>query len=513
MKKWIFPAIFALSVVFVGTSCEKNESSEPISGDVPIVSQFVYDGMSVYYLWNEEMLDKEPTANDTDPETYFKSILYETDTENGWSWITDDVDALLASFEGETKSFGYSLTFVSINEEYTQFLALIKYVYPNTPAANAGIKRLDLIGKVDGEPITGRVDENGFLTLDNDKLNGDKTAIFTIYKLTEDGIVEDKEVQITPTPINTDPVLYDNIYTIGNKKIGYLFYTSYIANYNYRLYEVFSKFKNENITDLVLDLRYNSGGSLSAATYLASFIAPKSDVEQETVFTSLRYNSYLNEYLYKNNISNSYHLGELNEGDQDPLPINLDLDKVYIIATGSSASASELTAFCLKPIMDVVHIGSKTYGKYTASFTIHPYDYNKGSVIVYDESRLSSEEKGTLNNWAMQPIVAVYTDKNGDDFINPGYLQPNYERSEGFGYIDYWTEIGDTKDTLLGQALYLITGEKDYEPVEPSQTRSTKQRHKVVKGLSSLEKEAIKPVLIDNASSKIKEMDKIDRLK
>lgn len=508
MKTKIYLLPLILTFLLAWTSCEKDDTS-PLSGDIPIVSQFIYDGMSTYYLWNEEMLDKEPTANDTDPEKYFKSVLYQTDTENGWSWITDDVDALLASFEGEeTRSFGYSLTFVALNDEYTQFLALVRYVYPNTPAANAGIKRLDLIGKVDGEPITGSVDENGLLTLDNDKLNGDQTAVFTIYKLTEDGIIEDKDVQITPAPISTDPVFYDNIYTIGNKKIGYLFYTSYIANYNYRLYEVFSKFKNENITDLVLDLRYNSGGGISAASYLASFIAPKNDVEQETVFTSLRYNSYLNEYLDKNNISRSYHLGELNEGDQDPLPVNLDLDKVYIIATGSSASASELTAFCLKPIMDVVHIGGETYGKYTASFTIHAYDGNKGNTI-YNEARLSSEEKSTLKNWAMQPIVAVYTDKDDNDFINPGYLQPDYALSEGFGYINYWTEIGDTKDTLLGQALYLITGEKDYQPIEPSQTRSTKQRHKVVNGVSSLEKEAIKPVLIDNASSTIK----IDRLK
>jgi len=114
--------------------------------------------------------------------------------------------------------------------------------------------------------------------------------------------------------------------------------------------------------------------------------------------------------------------------------------------------------------MDVVHIGSNTGGKYTASWTLHAYDENLG-VPIYDINKMSASDKIKLKNWAMQPIVAKYANKIDKDFSNPGYLAPEYPLQEGFGYLSAWTPIGDTKDVLLGQALYLITGDLSYKPV------------------------------------------------
>ena len=89
-------------LLFVATSCsDKNElptPSKPDGKNIPLVSQFVYDGLSTYYLWSDEMLDKKPNDNDIDPQKYFKSVLYKTDTERNWSEITDNVDALMADF-------------------------------------------------------------------------------------------------------------------------------------------------------------------------------------------------------------------------------------------------------------------------------------------------------------------------------------------------------------------------------------------------------------------------------
>ena len=50
---------------------------------------------------------------------------------------------------------------------------------------------------------------------------------------------------------------------------------------------------------------------------------------------------------------------------------------------------------------------------------------------------------------------------------------PDIEMKEGFGYIDLWTPFGDTKDVLLGTALYKITGNENFKPVEPKSTRSS----------------------------------------
>lgn len=504
--------LFSLSLVLISftalnTSCNKEELPKP-KGEIPVVSQFVYDGMSLYYLWAEDMINKKPTINDTDPKKYFENILYKTDTENNWSWITDDAKSLVGGFAGEQFTFGYNLTFVPVNKEQTQFMALVKYVYPNSPAEKAGIKRLDYIGKVDGSPITGKVTPEGYIEFDNYKLYGNNTVTFSIYKLTNNGFELDREVPaVTPEDINTDPVVFNKIFTIGNKKIGYLFYTSYIANFNYRLYEVFSQFKQEGVTDLVLDLRYNGGGGIDAASYLVSLYAPEADVKNKTTLVKMKYNTFLNEYFDKRGGRDVAKLGEYREKDEqrgdilykaapNPLTANLNLNKIYIIATGNSASASELTTFCSRAIMgqsNVVHIGGRTYGKYTASWTLHPYDENLG-IPIYEESKLSSEQKNTLKNWAMQPIIGIYSDKNEQNFINPGYLEPNYTLREGFGYVDYWEPLGDPKDVFLGQALYLITGNESYKPVEPKATRSSKQELQRVLDI----KEDVMPLNLDN---------------
>lgn len=499
----LFRFFFAAALLTLATSCKDKKELPVLTGDVPIVSQFVYDGMSAYYLWNEEMLDKKPTSNDTDPEKYFESILYKTDTEKGWSWITRDVQSLVSGFAGQQFSFGYSLTFLSANQAGTEFLAMVKYVYPNSPAEKAGIKRLDIIGKVDGSPITGKITEDGYIQFDNDKLFGNNAIALSIYKFTDSGIELDREVTVTPGNINTDPVLFDKVFAIGDKKIGYLFYTSYIANFNYRLHEVFSRFKQEGVTDLVLDLRYNGGGGINAASYLVSLFAPETEVRNKTTLVKMKYNTFLNQYFDKRGGRDVAKLGEYQEEDEqngditykaapNPLTANLNLSKVYIIATGNSASASELTLFCSRAIMgepNVVHIGEKTYGKYTASWTLHPYDEDLG-VPVYEESKLSESDKNALKNWAMQPIVAIFSDKNEQNFMTPGYLNPDYSFKEGFGYVDYWKPLGDPQDVFLGQALYLITGDASYKPVSPSLRSAVLQK-------KTFETHEVQPLILD----------------
>ncbi len=86
-----------------------------IAKEINIVSQFVYDGMSLYYFWADEVKNKKPIVADVNPENYFYKILNSTDTQHGWSWITDDVNALLADFSGKSLSFGYNIGFIIIN--------------------------------------------------------------------------------------------------------------------------------------------------------------------------------------------------------------------------------------------------------------------------------------------------------------------------------------------------------------------------------------------------------------
>ena len=283
----------------------------------------------------------------------------------------------------------------------------------------------------------------------------------TTFTILDQNFENQREVTVVPAKINTDPVLYSDVYEIDGHKIGYLFYTNFYGNYNESLHEAFSEFKTAGVTDLVLDLRYNPGGGIDAAIYLASLIAPESAVRDKGVFTIMSYNSYVNNAFDTEKIDRKSYLGYYDDKKfSNPLSANLNLDKVYIITTRSSASASELLTFCLEPHMNSVeHIGEKTSGKYTASWTIHAYNNYEGRVQpVYRESSLSATEKNVLKNWAMQPIVGRYTDKNNKDFIATNGLIPDYLVQTQEYNTETWKPIGDVSDYLFSKAISLITG-------------------------------------------------------
>ncbi len=485
MKKYL---LFVLQVVFALSIVSCNDKDDPTPPDpkpkpkpekpkINPVSQFAYDGMSVYYKWADQMKDKKPTAANTDPKKYFYSLRSQPDIDHGWSWITDDVEGLLKGFSGESFSFGYNLLFTRLDGD-SKIYAFIKFVFPNTPASEAGMERLHLIGEINGSTIgiEQRDGKTYIAKKDIDVLYGNNQATFTLYKIKDGMAVKDKDVTVTPKEINTNPILKDSIYNVGDKTIGYLLYNSFIGNYNEELFKSFSKFKSSGVNELVLDLRYNRGGAISAASYLASMIAPATAVQNNEVLSTLSYNDDINAVFDKNNWSRSSRLGTYNKDKfSNPLDANLNLSRVYIIATSGSYSASELTTFCLKPYMEVVHIGNKTGGKYTASWTLHPYkEFSGRAQAIYEADKVSAGDKKALENWAMQPIVAVYTDKNNETFMKTDGLIPEPQNTleEGFGYLSNWTKLGDTKDTFLGQALYLITENESYKPVPPVATKA-----------------------------------------
>src|SRR5690554_701842 len=475
------------------TSGKAEISNEPpVTGDeVNIVTQFVYDGMSLFYLWSNDVVNKKPTEEDNDPEEYFYSILNEIDTENGWSWITDDVNSLISGFEGEsTDAFGFQPYPLFESQTSNYIIGFIRYVYPNTPAETAGLKRGEIIYKINGQRIT--IDTYG-------TMYGANTT--TTFEILDQNWENPREVEVTPAAIKTNPVLYSKVYEIEGKKIGYLFYTQFIENYNDSLHKAFSEFKSAGITDLVLDLRYNPGGGISAANYLASLIAPVAEVQKKSVFTVMSYNGYVNDIYDQNKWDRNAYLGNYNTKYSNPINANVNDEdlNLYIITTSSSASASELLTFCLKPYMQVEHIGEKTSGKYTASWTLHAYNNYNGRVQqVYVESSLTDEEKRDLKNWGMQPIVGRYTDKDNKDFIATNGLIPGHPIAEtdiNERRVSTWKPIGDIDDYLFAKAISLITG----KPYTVSRTRSsTNVQFQKAELYSTMESVYREGVIIDN---------------
>ncbi len=425
-----------LSVLLVTTllfSCKKEDvkpdpqpQPEPVSENIKI-NQFIKTVMTDIYLWSDKVDTSIPITKDTDPQQYFNQLVYSK--KDKWSWITDDVVALRNSFAGKEKSFGYSLAFGQFTGTENYF-GIVQYVYPNTPAAQAGLKRGSLIVKLDGKDIT----QNNFRNL----LFGDNITI-TLGKITEKGIAPDGEKTIFAKELDLDPVLITKVIEKDGKKIGYLFYAQYIHQYNSSLDKALEDFKTAGVTDVVLDLRYNRGGAVTAAKHLCSLLAPENIVNNKDILITYRWNA-----KYQKIFEDQNSVGNLEEHFDANVPVKLNLNKLYVLTGRNTASASELTITALKPYMnEVITIGSTTHGKYCASITMTPKQYYK------DETYYES-----FKNWALQPIVAKYANATGVTDFENGFAPTWGVKDELLPAI----ELGNIQEPLLKKAVELITG-------------------------------------------------------
>lgn len=426
MKKLLLLPIYLLLVAIL-VSCEKDETNpELLKANNLKVNKFIWEVMDEVYLWQEQMPRNIDINNEPDPIKYFDKLLYQDDK---WSFITDDVEGLLNGFEGREKTFGYSLTFGQFTGTQTYF-GIVEYVNPSTPASEAGLQRGDLIVKINNKEIT----QSNYM-----ELFYGSTISITKGVLTSSGIALGSTLSMTSRDLAINPILLHKTMDVDGKKIGYIVYNQYITDYNTQLTSIFQEFKNQQVTDVVIDLRYNPGGYVDAAIHLCSILAPQSAVSTPAILIKKQWNQLYQNYWTQNNITE-----QLQTTFNKDVAVNLDLSRVYFLTSQGSASASELTITGLMPYMEVVTIGQTTSGKYTASSTFQPTINDKGDLDP------------DIKNWAIQPIIFKYANAAGlTDFKNG--LTPNYEVEEVL-VAETVPQLGDMDEPFLAKAIQLITG-------------------------------------------------------
>ncbi len=412
-----------LSVFFVFSSCEKNDSKNPKNSvQNKKINSWVYDKMDTYYLWREEM-PKYPNKTET-PEIFFKGLLYHNTNVkyDKWSLIVPDYEEWIKELRGRSASTGANLGFFQLDKN--SVVAIVYYVDKESPADRQGLKRGDAIVAVNGvTPTTANYLDLFF---------SEGTHEYTLAEIKEGNVIEETgvKVTVTPTEFQKDPILEHKVIERNGKKVGYLVYTSFLHEFNDALSNVFSEFKNEGIDELILDLRYNSGGAGLAAIRLASLIAPSSSAEK--VFFKKTWNDKANADIDKLIQQDEEQYASLRKEVFEKLPENLNLNKVYVITTNWSASASELVISGLQSYMDVIKIGEPTHGKFTGSITINDDEKN--------------------HSWAIQPIVFKYeSDKGMTEFWNG--IQPDFKADD-----DLIHELGDENENMLNVALSHAAG-------------------------------------------------------
>ena len=178
------------------------------------------------------------------------------------------------------------------------------------------------------------------------------------------------------------------------------------------------------VKELVLDLRYNSGGSVSSAHKLVNMIVPAS--ENGKPFINERYNSVLSEL----DATLKYNIEE---------ETNLNLQRLYVLTTERTASASEMVIYGLAPYMEVIQIGATTHGKYYAS-------------VTWTDNNLEPEKR--RHQWAIQPIIIKSENVDNSIDYSKG-LAPDYELRDN----NYNSDLGDEDEYFLAAAISLIKGE------------------------------------------------------
>ena len=394
------------------------------------VNRFIYDGLNEFYVWSSTInwtsidYTKEKSSNE-----FFKRLIYKDDR---WTSLTDNAEAWNQGFAGISTTYGFDLRFSYIGQT-EELVAIVRYVYPGTPADRAGIRRGDLLLKLNGGPITVKNYADFY----------DKPTI-----VVNKGILKDKTltaepvgVAMTAVEMYQDPILKDTVINKDGHRVGYLCYSDYTERSTAELIKVFTRFKTAGVTDVVLDLRYNGGGYVSTARALCSILAPEAAMKKKERFLFKLWNENYMSY-WKSKGRND----ELYETFVDTLGINMNLNRLYILTGKGTASASELTLTGLTPYMDVVQIGDTTHGKFCGGIVLMP------KHLWWDKSASYYQE---IQNWGMYVMIYKFSNKRNDEF--PRGFAPKYVVKE---YLLELYPFGDERDPLLGKALELITGKQ-----------------------------------------------------
>jgi len=409
------------------------------------VKDFVWKGMNLYYLWQGEVpdLDDDRFANQSElnafltdfenPESLFNALRIDTSIDR-FSVIYSDYDVLEGVLSGNTLNNGMDFGLRYKSGSQTDLYGWVRYIIPNSDASTKPIERGDIFYAINGTPLT----IDNYQTLLANETYTVNLADFDGGNITPNG----QSVSLTKTALAENPILLSTVLQQGTHNIGYLMYNGFYSNYESQLNAVFGNFQTQNVTDLVLDLRYNSGGSVNTATKLASMITGQFTGQ---IFAKQQWNAKAQAYFEANNpgsLTNKF-VGSLN---------SLNLNKVYILTSKSSASASELVINCLKPYIDVVQIGDITTGK------------NVGSITLYDSPTFGNQDVNPSHKYAMQPIVLKIVDKNGFGDYTSG-IAPTTLLPENLANLGV---LGSIEEPLLSVAINQIIASGKRVPQLPS---------------------------------------------
>ena len=403
----------ALLLILAGCKQDSPKPIDPVKEE-PTILDSVNMLFKDVYLWNnliDQSLDANAFENRANSENSLRSYIdamaytainpatqlpYEFDAENlGRARYSTFISR--NSVSATTADFGFTITTVPSLNEYR-----ILYVKKGSRVSDMGVKRSDRVMCINDKNVSELTAENTAYI--RNALQQEKIKL-CIANTTD----ETYTVEVEKTRYGTGTILKDTILAIGDKRIGYLALLSFpMLNHNIRsqIDQVFKRFSSDNITYLVVDLRYNTGGYVSTSRHIANLIIP-ARFDGEKMY-HLAYNGimrnrqqkYLKDFKvldflgmpeYKDDGSflsyADYDYSEMANTFYFDKKGTLDnIESIYYVVSGQTASAAELLINNISPHVPSKLIGRKTYGKPVGYFAIDLGDYSiyLSSFLAYN---------------------------------------------------------------------------------------------------------------------------------
>ncbi|MGE0865600.1 MAG: S41 family peptidase [Vicinamibacterales bacterium] len=296
---------------------------------------WVRDQLSSFYYWYQFMPGGVNPTSFNSPEAYLEAVRYRP-IDSSYSFITSAASSNSLYNDSQSISLGivYRLTATEM---------VVLQVYPNSPASEAGFVRGDRITHLGGQSISAH---NAAGTLGVALGPATVGASVTIGLVKATG--ETAEVTVAKRLIDIPSVSLTQVLDVDGRRVAYINFKAFVRPSVAALNEAFLAIRAAGATELVLDLRYNGGGLVDVAAHLAGLIGG-ARTEGQVLF----------DYVHNDRIGPLYNKTTRFENP----PEALGLQRLVVITTRSSASASELIINALRPFIPVVVVGDTTYGK------------------------------------------------------------------------------------------------------------------------------------------------------
>lgn len=273
----------------------------------------------------------------------------------------DMTESLNEQLEGTYDGIGIEMTMNNKGVIY------VTQVFKNTPAEKAGLKPDDILVALDGESLEGKTTAEVASVIKK----GTKSEFKLTYK--RDNI--EKTVTVNKKHIYINSVkseIFDNI--------GYINISTFSATTEEQVKKELDNF-DKNISNLIIDLRNNTGGYLNAAYDVSELFLKKGKV----IYQLKDRNNKITKFTAKS--------GEYRH-----------FNNIIVIINGSTASASEILALALKESANAKIVGTKSYGKGTVQETSK---LKSGSMVKYTTAYWLSPEGNSINKTGITPDYKI----------------------------------------------------------------------------------------------------------